>query len=243
MKHDWSNKEFKKLVTLGESTTAGGWASTRERCWASQLAREIDECQRMPVQLINVGIGANVISTRSPAYPHSGKPAADERLDKHVIAHEPDLLIIAYGLNDSRGGTPVDQFTECMRDIIGRVRAKIQPLVVLLGPYFMTKFDLGGATWAQGSLDRLKDFNTATRGVADESHCLFVDLLSAYGEAPWLVHPDGVHAHDVSHRMVAHRIFDVLAANCSGLSQETLALTASIPPWRDESTLKSDYDY
>lgn len=40
MKRDWWNQEFKTLVTLGESTTAGGWSSCRERCWASQLALE-----------------------------------------------------------------------------------------------------------------------------------------------------------------------------------------------------------
>lgn len=68
MKKDWWNKEFQKLVTIGESTTAGGWSSTPVRCWASQLAQLINEFQRVPVQLVNVGIGANLISTKSPAY-------------------------------------------------------------------------------------------------------------------------------------------------------------------------------
>ncbi len=76
MKKDWWAKEFRKLVTLGESTTAGGWSSNRELCWASQLARLINELQRIPVELVNVGIGANVISTRSTAYEYSRKPAA-----------------------------------------------------------------------------------------------------------------------------------------------------------------------
>jgi hypothetical protein len=47
----------------------------------------INEYQRIPVQLINLGIGANVISTKSPVYPHSGKPAADERLEEHVLSY------------------------------------------------------------------------------------------------------------------------------------------------------------
>ena len=66
MKKDWWTKEFRKLVTIGESTTAGGWSSIRERCWASQLARLINEFQRVPVELVNVGIGANLISTKGP---------------------------------------------------------------------------------------------------------------------------------------------------------------------------------
>ena len=63
MKKDWCDREFRKLVTLGESTTAGGWSSSPELCWASQLAKLISEFQHKPVELINSGIGANVIST------------------------------------------------------------------------------------------------------------------------------------------------------------------------------------
>jgi len=56
------------MVTLGESTTAGGWSTSAERCWASILAALINDFQTKDVELINVGIGANVISTRSPCY-------------------------------------------------------------------------------------------------------------------------------------------------------------------------------
>jgi hypothetical protein len=55
MKHDWHNKEFKWLFTLGESTTAGGWSSCRERCGSAQLARLINEFQRVPTQLVKHG--------------------------------------------------------------------------------------------------------------------------------------------------------------------------------------------
>ena len=35
-KQDWWKNEFRKLVALGESTTAGGWSTTRPRCWVSR---------------------------------------------------------------------------------------------------------------------------------------------------------------------------------------------------------------
>ena len=237
-KRDWWNAEFRTLVTLGESTTAGGWASYRERAWAHQLARLINEFQRIPVQLVNVGIGANVISTRSPSYEHSGKPAALERLDPHVIRHQPDLLVVSYGLNDARGGTPIDLFTGEMGVLIDRVRASIQPLIVLLGPYYMTGFDRFGPHWNKATLQQFHRFNEATAGVAKDKDCLFVDLLSAYGHANWLVHHDTVHANDLGHRIVANRVFEVLASNCSGLARETQELEKHIPPWRDESVLR-----
>jgi len=240
MKRDWWNREFETMVTLGEGTTAGGWSSCRERCWASQLARLINEFQRFPVQLVNVGIGANVISTESPVYEHSGKPAASERLDEHVIAHDPDLLIISYGLNDARGGTPIDVFCHEMEEIVRRVREKTQPLIVLLGPYYMTDFTLGGPPYSHANLEVFYRYNDAIRGVAEGCDCLSVDLLASYREANWLVHFDGCHANDLGHRIVANKIFEVLASNCSGLALETKGLEERIPPWRDESTLQSD---
>jgi lysophospholipase L1-like esterase len=243
MKRDWSNKPFQTLVTLGESTTAGGWSSSRDRCWVEQLAKLISDFQRVPVQLINSGIGANVISTVSPCYEHSGKPAANERLEKHVIDHKPDLLVISYGLNDARGGTPLDLFCDELKLVIGLVREHIQPLILLPGPYFMTDFNLGAPYFSHADLDLFKEYNKAIGAVAEETDCIYVDLLTTYREAPWLIHHDGCHANDLGHRLVANKMFEVLASNCSGLAIETQELEKHIPPWRDESTLKEDYGY
>lgn len=241
-KRDWWNREFRKLVTLGESTTAGGWSTARDRCWANVLAAMINDFQRLPMELINVGIGANVLSTNSPCYPHSGKPSASERLERHAIFHEPDLLIVSYGLNDARGGTPIDLFCTEMIRIIERVRERIQPLIVLPGPYYMKDFSFG-AHFDHGSLDLFYRYNDAIRSLADTNDCLFVDLLAAYGNAGWMIHDDGVHANDLGHRIVANKIFEVIASNCSALALETKHLERHIPPWRDESTLRQDFNY
>lgn len=119
----------------------------------------------MPVQLVNVGIGANVISTRSPSYEFSGKPAALERLEPHVIRHKPDLLIVSYGLNDARGGTPLPLFLEEMGTLIEQVRANIQPLIMLLSPYYVTGFDQYGPHFNKATLEIFHQFADATRRV------------------------------------------------------------------------------
>lgn len=244
MKRDWWNKEFRWLVAVGESITAGGWASSRERGWAALLAGAISEYQRVPVQLINAGMGANVISPRSPGYAYSSKPSLSERVDRHIPdmtanGHpvEPDLVVLSYGLNDARSGTAVESFCTEMEDVIKRIRQRFEPLIVLVGPYFMTDFQLGGAPWSHATRAALDEFNEGIRNTAGRVDALFVDLLQAYSDAPWLVHHDGVHANDLSHRVVANRIFEVLASNCSGLAQETRTLEDMAPPWRDESTL------
>ena len=210
-KKDWCNKEFRKFVARGESTTAGGWSTSPERCWVPRLKALIDDVQRRPVELFNAGIGANVISRQAPEYAHSGQPAADTRLNKHVIKMRPDLLVISYGLNDARGGTPVAFFCDVLVSLVRRVRRQINPVIVLPGPYFMTDFTVGHPHWSKANLDIFATFNAAIAQVAREQECLFVDLLAAYGGAEWMIHYDGVHANDVGHRIVANRIFEVLA--------------------------------
>ena len=239
---DWHTGPFRVLVTLGESTTAGGWSSARERCWASVLSRLISDFQDEPVKLINAGIGANVISDRVPVYPNSGKPAASERIDKHVIDHKPDLLVVSYGLNDARGGTPVKLFRDELRTLIRDIRNGCSPLVVLLGPYFMTAFR-GHDHFDRADLQVFEWFNLVTAQVAREDGCLFCDVLNSYGGSPWMVHNDGIHANDLGHRLVAHRIFETLAQHCSGLAVRTKRLENESDRWRDESTLKSDYGH
>ena len=84
-------------------------------------------------------VGANVISRRSPCYPFSRKPAANERLDKHVFAHCPDLVIVSYGLNDARGGTPSQLFKEEMTSLVRSIRRGTHALIVLMGPYYIKR--------------------------------------------------------------------------------------------------------
>jgi lysophospholipase L1-like esterase len=232
---------FGIFVALGESTTAGGWSTAPDRCWVSRLADLINDFQSEPVRLFNQGIGANVISTKSPCYENSGKPAADERLEKHVIEKHPDLLVISYGLNDARGGTPLRLFQEEMIRIVRRVRKAIDPLIVLLGPYYMHDFKLGGLTWSHASIDTFAQFNEGIAAVAKQEDCLFVDLLDAYQETHWMIHYDGVHANDLGHRIVANRIFEVLAQHCSSLAKKTKEAEKTSPRWRDESCLKMDF--
>ncbi len=243
MKRDWHADEFRTMVALGESTTAGGWSTAPERCWVPVLGTLINDFQSVPMEVINSGIGANVISTRSPCYEGSGKPAADERLDKHVTEHNPDLLLISYGLNDARGGTPLDFFRDKLVGLVVRVREVLDPVIVLLGPYYMNDFTLGGAAWSHANLALFKRFNEAVAQTASEQECLYVDLLAANGETDWMVHYDGVHQNDLGHRIVANRIFEVLAQSCSCLAKQTKEAEQTSPRWRDESTLRADYGH
>ena len=246
-KRDWRAASLRTVVCLGESTTAGGWSTSPERCWVGQLERLLNDFQRDRVSVVNSGIGANLISADSPAYELSGKPAADLRLEKHVIGHRPDLVVVAYGLNDARGATPLTFFVDALRKLVRRVHASASPapLVLLLGPYHMTTagFQGHGEAWSHADLETFRAFNRAIEGVADAEGCLFTDALAANGETDWMVHFDGVHANDLGHRMVAHAVFQTLAQNCSCLAATTQEAERHSLRWRDESVLMADFGF
>ena len=240
---DLHPQEFRKMVALGASITAGGWSTSPDRCWVSVLTRLINDFQTQPMECFNAGIGANVISARSPVYPHSEKPAANEWLDKHVIAHRPDLLIVAYGTADAFGGTPLPLFREELIRLVKSVRKELSPLIVLLGPYYVLDFAVDTEVWRHADLPLFRRFNEAVAEVAKREACLYVDLLDAYGETDWMVHYDRVHANDLGHRVIANRIFEVLAQRCSGLAKKTKQVEKTSPRWRNESALQADYGY
>ena len=126
------------------------------------------------------------------------------------------------------------------RQMAGRVRATLDPVIVLPGPYYMTDFTVGSVSgFGNGSLELLERFNEGIAQVAKEQDCLYVNLLDAYLGTDWMIHYDGVHANDLGHRIVANRIFEVLAQNCSALAAKTKKAELTSPRWRDESTLMS----
>jgi len=239
-KRDYCSKPFRVAVALGDSITAGGTATSRELAWVSRLAELINQAQLTPIQMINSGIGGNQISPRSAYYDQTGKVSAMERYQKHVVDHQPDLVLISYGVNDSMTGTPVGQFLEDLQHIALDIREKTHALVVIVGAYFVKDFHRY-APALNGSVASLLAYNCAMKRMAEECDMLYVDVFAAYGMALWAVDEDGIHPNNLGHTLVANRIFEVLAQNCSCLSEKALELRKTFQPWRDESALRKTY--
>jgi len=73
---DLRSEPVKRIVALGEGTTWGFSVSEKGKCWVSQVARMLEEFQGSPIELLNQGIGSNVITPECPSYESSGKPSA-----------------------------------------------------------------------------------------------------------------------------------------------------------------------
>lgn len=224
---DFHSTEFRRMVALGESTVqGGGWLQRDDQRFPDIVARLINTCQAEPMEYLNEGIGASVISPRSQGYEASGKPSALERYRERVIDQRPDLFLFCYGLNDMRAGTPLDVFAEDMETIVKDVKAACEPVIVLTTVYHMTGFDRF-EPFNHGSIEMTKRYNGAIAGIAEKHGCILADVWSAMSETDWLVHQDGVHTNAVGNLLVAHKIFEALAQNCSGLAGHTRELDSN----------------
>jgi len=234
---DYRKEPFKRLVILGESHVAGGdWLLRKEDRYADILVGLINACQKDPVEYFNKGIGANSISPRSPGYEASVKPSALERYHKDVIDLQPDLFILAYGLNDMRAGMPLKDFRTDMATIITDVQNACSPLTVLTTVYHMT----GWKSYPpedRGNIELTRRYNDCIRGLAAEFDCILADIWAAEGRADWLIHYDGVHANKVGQILIANRIFEALAQHASGLTNWVFEQNRSTD-WTQEVTKK-----
>lgn len=220
-KRDYRSVPFRSLVVFGESTVQGGpWLADDEPKWADVLRDLVDRCQERPVKYHNEGVGASVISPRSPGYEASAKPSAMERCCDRVIANCPDLFVMAYGLNDCRAGMAPSAFAEEYDKIVHEVESGCSPVIVLCTIYHMSGYDRF-PPFDKASRETIAAYNEAIAGIARTHDCLLADVHDSMGGADWLVHQDGVHTNAVGNVLVANRVFEVIAKNCSCLSIKT----------------------
>ena len=248
MKKDRWNKPFRKIVNFGESHTAGASATRLEWGWAPLLKQMIDRFQYDPVVLINNGLGADVLSKDCPVYEeYQGvRPIGIERYRKHIIEQDPDLVIISFGYNDMRGGTPLPSFVRDLETVVSDIKNEADCLIVLLDTYFLpekgfqnpTGGTIVGRRWHNANPAIKKEYDTALREIAKKFDLLFVPVSHAQGFAEWgLADPSGegdIHANDLGHTLIANKIFEVLATNCSCLAKKALDERQRVgkSPWR-----------
>ncbi len=59
---DMRAEPVKRVVALGESTTWGYSVSEKSLCWVNQVVQALGEFQGAPIELVNQGIGSNVLT-------------------------------------------------------------------------------------------------------------------------------------------------------------------------------------
>ena len=213
---DMRSEPVRRVVALGESTTWGYSVSAKEKCWVNQVVRMLEEFQGAPIELVNQGIGSNVLTQECPAYPYSRGRAAVERVDEDVIALQPDMVFLSYGLNDSRGGTPTELFRRAYQQLIDRIRAGIDPTIVMLNTYYMHEVLYTECPhWEESSYNVTEVYNVVIRQIAEANDCILADIYAAEVGVDWIIDNDHCHPNDLGHRIIANRVFEAIVRNCS----------------------------
>jgi lysophospholipase L1-like esterase len=231
---------FKSLVVLGESTVeGGGWLKATEERWADIVYRLVEHAQEAPLVYHNAGLGASVISPRSPGYEASVKPSATERLLDEVIVHAPDLLVIAYGLNDMRAGMDVLEFEQEMSAIIARVRETLSPLIVIVNVYHMPTYHFY-PPFDQGSLEDTRGYNQMLSELAAQQGGAYADVWAAQGQRDYVVHPDTVHANKIGNMLIAHKVFEAIVHAAPGIASSVAERDAGTEWARETARMRRE---
>lgn len=206
------------MITLGDSITWGYDVDDKSECWPNRLAELISRFQGEEVRLINQAIGSNVLTPRCPAYEASAKYSGLERVEGDVLAHDPDLLLVAYGTNDSRGGTDTETFRCEYQKLIDTVRTKSpNTLIVLLNMFYMRREAFGSAdpVWGHSNYNVMEVYNRVIEQLAADNGLILADVFGAMEGVDWLIDADTVHPNPLGHQIIANRVFEAIVRNAA----------------------------
>lgn len=204
------SKKF-KIVAFGNSTTAT--RSTIDSVYS----------QRLPLLLGLDGIDCSIINS-GVSGSHSGRLVDNDkhkrkhgldRFQEAVFNHQPDIVIIQFGINDSyidEGGPsglsriPLLEFKLNLRYMITELK-RIDSKIILMTP---NAFGAEKEIWRH---DRLAQYAQAVRELANEEWISCVDvytMFEEYGngkaEAKDELLLDGVHPNDKGHKLIAEKL-------------------------------------
>jgi lysophospholipase L1-like esterase len=210
------------IVTFGDSTTA-----TRGPLvvYSMILEKELPAAG-VPVKVVNSGIGG-----------HTTHQAVG-RFKKDVLQHDPDLVVIQYGINDSavdvwrdppatKSRVSVEQYAANLRKMIKQLKEK-QISVILMTPnslrwiprmkklYGKPPYDPEDV---QGFNVLLRSYAAAVRKIAKEENVPLVDVYAAFenydkqaNQAADDLLLDGMHPNTQGQKMVADLLLPQIKA-------------------------------
>lgn len=204
---------------MGESNVRGGaWLTCDRERWADILWRLLEDAQKSPLDYHNAGVGACVISPRSPGYAASTKPSVAERLDAEVISHQPDLVVVACGMNDVRSGINLEVFAEQFALILQRLQGALDARIVVANMYYVRGWEFF-PPFDRGSVADAMRINETIRELAGDMHCIYADIWAALAQSDHVIHADSVHLNKIGNLLVAHKVFEAIVHAAPKLAQ------------------------
>ncbi len=171
-----------KIVAFGDSITAGGDASKPElifwQRWTDELQRKYPKAS---ISAVNGATGGDT-TVQGIA-----------RLQGKVLDEKPDLVLIAFGMNDHNvGSVPLAQFELNLKQIITRIRDQTAAEVVLLSAF------PPNPKWKFGS-HRMADYAAATERTAREMNCAFANVFNNWQTIAARKKPEDLLGNNINH--------------------------------------------
>ena len=205
-------KKGDRIVFLGDSITQAG----DQPGGYIQVVREFLKTRHAELELevIGAGIGGHKV------------PDLEKRLERDVLAHKPQLVVIYIGINDvwhsqNGKGTSKPDYEAGLERLIERIR-KVGARVVLCTPSVIGEKPVGS-----NSLDKmLGEYAGISRSVAAKTGVQLLDLNREFqgylgrhnplGSEKGVLTSDGVHLNASGNRFVAARMLEALGVAGSG---------------------------
>jgi len=171
-----------KIVAFGDSITTGGEASRPElifwRRWADGLQRKYPRAS---------------ISAVNGATPGDTTANGLQRLAAKVLDKKPDLVLIAFGMNDHNlGSVPLPQFEQNLKQMIARIRKETGTEIILLSTF------PPNPKWKFGS-QHMADYASATEHVARDTRCAFADVFNNWEAVALRKKPEDLLGNNINH--------------------------------------------
>jgi lysophospholipase L1-like esterase len=174
-----------KLIAFGDSITAGGEASSPELQYPALFAKHLRTLFPQAKIVLENGAtgGDNTVNGLA-------------RLDEKVLTRQPDLVLVAFGMNDHNrpgvGGVEPPAFKENLKQIVGRIQKETGADVILLSTF------PPNPEWHYGS-HRMEQFAQATREAADDLRVPYADVFGTWKTVLARKDPSSLLGNNINH--------------------------------------------
>ncbi len=187
-------------VAVGDSISYGSGAITpASEGYVPLLAKMISKAQGKDIRLINMAISGTRMSTM---HKDGTYPAAKDTAQYYIISKAPDLVTMAYGINDLNHGTSLDTFIADYRQYLTEVTAGCPNAVIAVF----------GLCWESRADKEAKilEWNRAIKALAEEFGLIYVDTYADMYGPSWVL-SDGLHPNNAGYRVMATTAFSTLS--------------------------------
>lgn len=197
----FSGAPFATYVAVGDSISYGETSVNKATDgWVPLLAALVRQAQGQPMQLINKAISGTRMCTITD---NKMFPAAKDTVQEYIVANNPDLITISYGINDLHAGTSLDEFITTYRGYLTEVTEGCPNAVIIVCSLSAKGGDADSGT--------LKIWNAAIKSLAEEFGLIYNDSYNDTRGVEWLL-SDGLHPTNAGYRVMANAAFRTLCA-------------------------------